>query len=209
MTSVSPTALPPALTELHALLVGSRATVLWKLAGMSEYDLRRPMTPTGTNLLGIVKHLTGVEWLYLGVVLDRAPADLPGWMTEDAPARADLVVTPEESTELIVADYRRAGADGDRVLASLPADAMGFVPWFPEPRMSLHRLVLQILVETQHHLGHLDILRELVDGRVGLGPEFDALDPSGRGDVPDAAGWVEHCRTVERYARQAADAVAS
>jgi hypothetical protein len=52
--------------ELHRKLQASRAGLLSKLDGLSEYDMRRPMTPTGTNLLGLVKHLTGVEYGYLG-----------------------------------------------------------------------------------------------------------------------------------------------
>jgi Protein of unknown function (DUF664) len=53
---------------LHMYLQRARDALLWKLDGLSEYDIRRPMTPTGTNLLGLVKHLAGIEFGYLGRV---------------------------------------------------------------------------------------------------------------------------------------------
>ena len=53
-------------------LDAAREGLLWKLEGLSEYDVRRPLTPTGTNLLGLVKHVAMVEWNYLGACFDRA-----------------------------------------------------------------------------------------------------------------------------------------
>ena len=67
--------------ELQSYLQGARNVLVWKLDGLSEYDIRRPMTPTGTNLLGLVKHCAGVELGYFGFVFGR-PADEPTpWMT--------------------------------------------------------------------------------------------------------------------------------
>ena len=54
--------------DLHRYLQIGREALVWKLDGLSEYDIRRPMTPTGTNLLGIVKHVASVEAGYLGDV---------------------------------------------------------------------------------------------------------------------------------------------
>ncbi len=59
--------------ELHSKLRASRAVMLARVEGLSEYDLRRPMTPTGTNLLGMIKHLLGVEQVYFGDSFDRPP----------------------------------------------------------------------------------------------------------------------------------------
>jgi len=56
---------------LHRFLQNARGVLLWKLEGLSDYDIRRPMTPTGTNLLGLVKHCAGVECGYFGEVMDR------------------------------------------------------------------------------------------------------------------------------------------
>ena len=67
--------------------------MLWKLDGLSEYDIRRPLTPTGTNLLGLVKHLASVELGYFGEVFGR-PSDIPlPWFEENAEPNADLWAT--------------------------------------------------------------------------------------------------------------------
>jgi hypothetical protein len=60
-----------AKAELRRYLQEGREAIVWKLSGLSEYDIRRPLTPTGTNLLGLVKHLAGVEADYFGVVFNR------------------------------------------------------------------------------------------------------------------------------------------
>ena len=60
-----------AKAELRRYLQDGRDAIVWKLEGLSEYDRRRPLTPTGTNLLGLVKHLAGVEAEYFGVVFNR------------------------------------------------------------------------------------------------------------------------------------------
>ena len=70
---------------LHGDLRWIREAVLWKLDGLSEYDIRRPLTPTGTNLLGLIKHLATWEARYFGEVFDRPfPEPLPRWDDEAA-----------------------------------------------------------------------------------------------------------------------------
>jgi len=56
---------------LHGELQRTREALVWKLDGLSEYDIRRPLTPTGTNLLGLVKHLATWEARYLGEIFNR------------------------------------------------------------------------------------------------------------------------------------------
>ena len=63
-----------AKADLLDYLQGARETLLWKLDGLGEYDIRRPLTPTGTNLLGLVKHQAGGELIYFGDVFGRPPA---------------------------------------------------------------------------------------------------------------------------------------
>jgi hypothetical protein len=94
--------------DLHRYLRAARTAVLWKLDGPSEYDVRRPLTPTGTNLLGLVKHLAGVEMLYFGLVFDRPIADPPEWLRQDAEPQSDFWATADESRASIVELYRRA-----------------------------------------------------------------------------------------------------
>jgi uncharacterized damage-inducible protein DinB len=155
--------------DLHRYLQSAREAVLWKLDGLSEYDIRRPLTSTGTNLLGLVKHVAGVEAGYLGDVFGR-PFDEPlPWLEDDAEPNADLWATAGESREQVVALYRRVWAHSDATIAALDLDATGTVPWWPEERRhpTLHRVLVHLIAETQRHTGHADIVRELADGAVG------------------------------------------
>jgi Protein of unknown function (DUF664) len=68
--------------ELHRKLQASRAGLLSKLDNLSEYDRRRPMTPTGTNLLGLVKHLAGLEYGYLGEPFGRPAPETMSWIED-------------------------------------------------------------------------------------------------------------------------------
>ncbi len=145
-----------------------RDVVVWKLEDVSERDLRMPMTPSGTNLLGLVKHLAGLEAEYFGACLGRPwPDPLPSW-AEDAEPDADMWATADESPGQIVDLYRRVRAWADQNIADLPLDAPARVPWWQPPETTLHRLLVHMTVETARHAGHLDILRETLDGRRGL-----------------------------------------
>jgi hypothetical protein len=98
-----------------------REAVLWKLDGLSEYDVRRPMTPTGTNLLGLVKHLTFGEGWYFGNCFDRPfPEPLDDWMDDDPEPNSDLYARPDESRAFIIERYRRACAHADATIDAVP-----------------------------------------------------------------------------------------
>jgi hypothetical protein len=113
--------------DLQRYLQAAREALVWKLDGLPEHLVRRPMTPTGTNLLGLVKHAAGVEAGYFGQVFGRSfPEPLP-WTAVDAEPNADMFATPEESTSAIVALYRRVWTHSDVTLAELPLDAQGEV----------------------------------------------------------------------------------
>jgi uncharacterized damage-inducible protein DinB len=178
-----------------------RAALLWKLDGASEYDIRRPMTPTGTNLLGVVKHVASVEAEYFGVTFGRPfPQSFP-WFADGAAVNADMWATPDESREDILDLYRRASAHADETINALPLDAVGQVPWWPEERreVTLHRILVHMIAETERHAGQLDIVRELIDGAVGIRPD--------NGNVPeqDEKSWQAYRDRVESAAREAAD----
>src|SRR6185437_14901793 len=142
---------------------------------VSEYDARRPLVPTGTNLLGLVKHVASVEAGYLGDTFGRPfPEPLP-WLADSAEPNADMWATPEESREQIVGLYRRVWAHSDATIEALPLDAAGHVPWWPAERrqVTLHGVLVHVIAETHRHAGHADIVRELIDGTVGLRPDND------------------------------------
>ena len=118
---------------LHRYLRQAREAMVWKLDGLSEYDVRRPLTPTGTNLLGLVKHLSIVEAWYFGKTFDRPFAeDLP-WWDEGAEEQIDMWVTAAETRAEIVDRYRRVWLHADGTINDLPTDAPGHVPWWPRP----------------------------------------------------------------------------
>src|SRR5215472_2960656 len=119
--------------DLRRYLQAARDALLWKLDGLSEYDIRRPMTPTGTSLLGLVKHLATVEISYFGDTFGRPFAEELPWMIDvsdfDADALgpdvlvADLWVTADESREQIVGLYQRVWAHSDATIEALALDA--------------------------------------------------------------------------------------
>ncbi|MFE6778533.1 DinB family protein [Streptomyces sp. NPDC057702] len=150
-----------------------REALLWKLDGLSEYDARRPLTATGTNLLGLVKHVANVEARYFGEVFDRpSPEGLPRW--QDHANSSDLWATEDETRDQITEFYRRTWEHSDATLHALPLDASGYVPWWPEPypNTNLFAVTVHVLGETIRHTGHADILREGLDGRTGVRAEY-------------------------------------
>ena len=185
--------------DLRRYLQTARDALLWKVDGLSEYDVRRPMTPTGTNLLGLIKHVACVELGYFGDTFGR-PFDEPLlWLDDDAEPNADMWATADESREHIVAFYRRAWAHADATIEELPLDAIGQVPWWPADRRetTLHRILVHVIAETHRHAGHADIVREAIDGAVGLRSDNDNM---ARGDD---AWWAAYRDRLERVAREA------
>jgi uncharacterized damage-inducible protein DinB len=186
--------------ELKGYLQDARGAFLWKLDGLSEYDARRPMVRTGTNLLGLVKHMANVELGYFGLTFDR-PFDGPLPWTEDGEPEpnADMWATGDEPREDIVDLYRRVWAHSDATIDSLALTDVGRVPWWPEGhnQVTLHRVLIHVIAETNRHAGHADIVRELIDGAAGLRREYDNL-ASG-----DEAWWTDYRARLEQVARQA------
>lgn len=191
---------PETKATLHRCLRTAREAVLWKLDGLGEYDLRRPMTPTGTNLLGLVKHLAGVESEYFGGVFGRPFGESLPWISQDAEPNADMWATAEESRDQIVGLYHRVWAHADATIDALALDATGQVPWWPEDRrqVTVHRILVHVTAETNRHAGHADIIRELLDGAAGLRRSNDNLAPG------DPAWWRDYRDRLEVEARRAA-----
>jgi hypothetical protein len=163
--------------ELHRKLQASRATLLSKLENLSEYDRRRPMTATGTNLLGLVKHLAGLEYEYLGASFGRPAPESMSWIEDGSIWQgADMWAKADESSEYIIGLYRRACAHADSVIAALDLEAPGSVAHWPKDRRdtTLGVLLIRMVAETAQHAGHADIVRELIDGTGG--PDQDAFD---------------------------------
>ena len=163
------------------------------LEGLSDYDVRRPMTPTGTSLLGLVKHLVGVTLGYFGDCVGRPSGiDLP-WDNEESYAQnGDMWATADESREELLDLYARAWAHADESVRTLGLDAPATVPWWPEERRetTLGYLTVHMLAEIAHHAGHADILREEIDGRGGRDQD----------EVGDAEWWEAYVARVQAAA---------
>jgi hypothetical protein len=176
-----------------------QADLLAKLDGLGEYDVRRPMTPTGTNLLGLVKHVGYVQLGYFGEVFGRPSGRAYPWDDGGEPD-ADMWATAQESRDDVVELYRFSAAHADATVEALPLDAVGEVPWWREERRhpTLHTILVHVSVEVARHAGHADVLRELIDGSAGMSPEYSNL--------PDrsAAEWAAYRDRIEAAARQAA-----
>lgn len=185
--------------DLQRYLQIAREALLWKLDGLSEYDIRRPLVPTGTNLLGLVKHVASVEAGYLGDTFGRPFGEPLPWIDEDAELNADMWATPEESRADIVGLYHRVWANSDATIEALPLEALGQVPWWPDDRreVTLHRILIHVIAETNRHAGHADIVRELIDGTVGLRQDNDNMVPG------DKAWWEDYRNRLEQAAREA------
>ena len=187
--------------DLRRYLQIAREALLWKLEGLSEYDVRRPLVPSGTNLLGLVKHVASVEAGYLGETFGRPFAEPLPWLDDDAEPNADMWATAEQPREDIIGLYRRVWAHSDATVDVLPLDAIGHVPWWPPDRteVTLHRILIHMIAETDRHAGHADIVRELIDGTVGLRADNDNMPEL------DEASWSSHRDRLESVARQAAN----
>ncbi|RKS69117.1 uncharacterized protein DUF664 [Actinomadura pelletieri DSM 43383] len=155
---------PPSLnsderTTLLTFLDYLRESVVAKATGVSDEAARAPGVPSGTSLLGLVKHLTRVElnwfvWAYEG-------ADVPMWDHEEPPR-------DDETAEDLVAAYREAVARSNAITAACPdLDREGVRSLRETSPPSMRWVLVHMIEETARHAGHADILRERIDGSVG------------------------------------------
>lgn len=170
--------------DLKRYLQNHREALVWKLDGLSERDLRMPRTPTGTNLLGIVKHMINVEIGYFGDTFGRewpTPAERVNEAEFAVDPQADWFATEGETAAGLVDLYRRVWVFADATIDALPLEAPGTVPWWPAERneVTLGQVLVHVLADLTRHAGHADILREDIDGAAGLRdgnsniPEYD------------------------------------
>ena len=185
--------------DFKLYLQGARETLIWKLDGLSEYDIRRPLVPTGTNLLGLVKHAASWELVYLGNTFGRPSGEPLPWFQTGAEPSVDMWATADETTKEIIELYHRAWVHSNTTIDALPLDALGHVPHWPDPEneVTLNLVLIHVISDTQRHAGHADIIRELIDGRVGL--------LEGNNNLPrnDQQWWEGHRARLESVAQEA------
>lgn len=190
---------------LHHYLQAARRDLRWKLEGLTERQLRMPMTPTGTNLLGLLKHVASVDAGYFTDCMGR-PSGIPmPWLADEAGHNEDMYATAEESVAAVFAFADRCATASDAVIADLDLAAVGHVPWWRNGTVTLGRLLVHMVAEYERHLGHADILRELLDGSAGLAPGNSNVP--GDLDGADARWWEEYTARLRALAEAAPDTV--
>lgn len=184
---------------LTRYLQSLRDALLWKLDGLGERDLRWPHTATGTNLLGLVKHVASMEFEYFGQVFGRPAGEPLPWLAPNAEDNADMWATADQSKEWVIGFYRRAWAHGDATIGALELDSPGLVPWWgPEKRdVTLHQILVHMITETARHVGHADIIREGIDGLAGMQDGNANLPPG------DQQWWSDYVGKLRRIADEA------
>ena len=185
---------------LHRYLRRDRESLLGKLDGLSERDVRWPMVPTGTNLLGLVKHTASMELGYFGEVFGRPSETATPWLDDGAEVNADMWAPADETREQIVALHHAAAAHADATISALDLDSPGVVPWWrPDNRnVTLQQILVHMIAETARHAGHADIVRELIDGQAGMRVN-DANIPDQTTDE-----WSAYRARLEQAAEEAA-----
>ena len=149
-------------TSLRVALDRHRDAILWKVEDLDDEQLRRVMTPSGTTLLGLVKHVAAVEYGWFCDTFGREAEPMP--FDEDDPD-ADLRIRPDETTDEVLAFYGRARAAADRAIDELEVEDTG-TAWFGET-VTMRWVLIHMVEETARHAGHADIIRELIDGMAG------------------------------------------
>ncbi|WP_120005126.1 DinB family protein [Nesterenkonia muleiensis] len=145
---------------LLAYLNRVRGSVIRTAEGVSEEDLRRPQVPSGTSLLGIVHHLTGVEHHWFQRV----------FLGETIEADKSMIVPDDIAAADVVEAYQRACQRSDEIVhATADLSVRAAIPNPGEDaRDSLRVILAHMVEETARHAGHADILREQIDGTTGL-----------------------------------------
>ena len=173
-------------TALHHYLQETRDALIWKLGGLTEREARLPRTPTGNNLLGVVRHCLNVEAGYFGPTFGRefpTPEELVSSEEFDEDPQADWYAREDETKDGLIDLYRRVGAFADQTIEQLPLDAPGKVPWWRPGRqdVTLHQIIIHVIYDLARHAGQADIMREQHDGSIGWQPE--------NSNVPDGYDW--------------------
>ncbi|MFI7079261.1 DinB family protein [Micromonospora sp. NPDC049903] len=186
-----------AKSALLHYLRATRDDLIWKLDGLSEREARLPRTPTGNNLLGIVKHALNTEAGYFGPTFGRAfptPEDLVSESAFDEDPQADWYARADETKDGLIDLYRRVAAFADQTITELPLDAPGRVSWWSPERqaVTLQRVIIHVTWDLTRHAGHADIIREQLDTAIGLRQDNT--------NIPTDYPWPEYLAKLTRLA---------
>ena len=185
-----------------------RDALISKVEDLSEYDARMPRTPTGTSLIGIIKHVLNVEAVYLGATFGRPfpyAEELVAESAYEVDPQADWYATADETTAGIIDLYRRVIAHCEQTVELLDLDTVGHVRHWGGREVTLHWILVHNFNDLAQHNGQADILREQVDGSVGWRQPGD--------NVPDGYDWPAYVARLtglaERFRDQPANVSAA
>ena len=174
-----------------------REALISKVEDLPEREARMPRTPTGTNLIGIIKHVLNVEAVYLSKTFGRPfphPEELVPEEAYDADPQADWYATEEETVPGIIDLYRRVIAHADETVRSLDLDAIGHVEHWDGAEVTLHGILIHNFNDLAQHNGQADILREMIDGATGW---------RGPGDnMPEGYDWPAYVARLTALAER-------
>jgi hypothetical protein len=159
-------------TALGTFLRAQRSSVLAIVEGLDDPDLRRPAVPSGWTVLGMIEHLGRAERLWFQQVIAAAANSARDRHNAEPEGDGGPFATSRPVQE-VFAFYREQAARSDEILANTPLDstpAGRLPPGMTDEIHTVRDIVLHMLEETARHAGHLDIARELLDGKTGLGP---------------------------------------
>lgn len=184
---------------LARYLKASRDGLLWKAEGLDEFRMRLPRTSTGISLLGLVRHCLTVEYGYLVACMGRTSSLVLPRVDYESDPNSSFIVAEGETAEGLLQLYRDVAHEVARSIAEIPLDAPAHVPWWGDRgNTTFERLLIHVLAEVSRHAGHADIIREEIDGRVGLRPSDSNM-------WRPRDGWAGHVARVRATADASQD----
>lgn len=159
---------PPFVGNEKEMLLGfldfQRETAIWKLQGLSEEQARQTLGPSSLTLIGIVNHLAFVERAWFRSSLVGEDLDAAG-----VPDRADLYWDVSDGTTIedIISTYREEISRSNAIIAEHGLDDLAVKPRRNRPPLSLRWIMLHMIEEVARHCGHMDLIRESIDGQTG------------------------------------------
>jgi len=143
-----------------------RATAIKKVVGLSDVDARRVMTTSGLSALGVLNHLAWVEYNWFRILFSGE--DVPDVPREDGGNAVQFRVSDADSVESVVAFYRSECAHSVEVASgAVSLEVLSVKESRFWGRVDLRWILIHMIEETARHVGHLDLMRESIDGTVG------------------------------------------
>jgi hypothetical protein len=150
---------------LEGFLDWYRAVVERKVDGLTLDDAKRVMTPTGMSALGILKHL---GWVERGWFRETFAGEDVEAIDVNGDNSAEFAIGHDDTVASVVAFYRAEVEQSRRVVDEAPSlDALSATETSYREHVSLRWIMVHMLEETARHAGHLDLIREQIDGQVG------------------------------------------